>query len=134
MPAKELVRAQPICATKKINADARKTGRRPLISDSGARNIGEIEKPVAQAVTPVLNATSDSPHFPRSGPDAIEYEPALYAAQNVEAQERKRTMFLRCEDQLKGESSFARLGRCTPEASKAVNIDDGSSVWNVKYS
>src|SRR5271156_6775456 len=77
IPANESVTAQPNSAITNTTPEQMKTGRRPLISDIGARTIGEMAKPMAQVVTPVLKAKFDRCHFCRRGPAAMEYEPAL---------------------------------------------------------
>ena len=75
--------------------DPMKTGLLPLISDKGANSIGEQAKPTAHVVTPVLNARFERPHFWLSGSAAIEYDPALKAANSVTAQDMKSMMSLR---------------------------------------
>src|ERR1700761_3538840 len=66
-PPKVGVVAQAIWPTRNRIAEPMKTGRRPLISENGAKNMGETANPVAHVVTPVLNPTSDRCHFARWG-------------------------------------------------------------------
>ena len=117
IPPKLGVVAHAICPARNMIAEPMKTGRRPLISENGARNIGEIANPVAQVVTPVSNATSPRCHFARWGIAAIEYEPALYAAENVHQQHNTKMVVLWAEDQVSGDSYFFRLGGGTVDDS-----------------
>ena len=69
-----------------------------------------MPKPTHQVVTPTLKAVVERSHFARKGPDAMEYEPALYAAQNVDVVHKTSTIVLRELDQPKGDSYLLRSG------------------------
>jgi len=76
MPVYELVREHANCmATKRIPV-AMKTGRRPLISENGARNMGPIPKPAVNTVIPTLYATRETPHSSVSCASGAAYAPA----------------------------------------------------------
>lgn len=62
MPAKVGVTAETTWKTTHSTPVTMKTGRRPLISLNGARNIGAMPKPHVKRVTPMRATTSEICH------------------------------------------------------------------------
>jgi len=113
-----------------------KTGRRPLISENGARTIGAMPNPLVKVVIPHKIATVLTFHslFICSAPGL--YAPAVKAVNVVAAHDRHIMKRFRDSDHSKGDVNLTRFG-CSGggTASGLLGVTDtgaGNSVSKVR--